>query len=79
VPNISFRRSLEGVLRRGRTAQTDPFLPQHDIRTVVSMKLGGIKNGALLDLIEREGFDVFLTGDKNMKTNSGLTDAPSRC
>lgn len=31
------------------------------------MQWGGIKNGALLDLIEREGFDVFLTGDKNME------------
>ena len=30
------------------------------------MQWGGIKNGALLTLIEREGFDVFLTGDKNM-------------
>jgi hypothetical protein len=76
VPNISFRRSLEGVLRRGRTAQTDPFLPQHDIRTVVSMKLGGIKNGALLDLIEREGFDVFLTGDKNMENQQRLDGRP---
>jgi hypothetical protein len=41
-------------------------LPRHEIQTVVSMQWGGIKNGALLKLIEREGFDVFLTGDKNM-------------
>ena len=41
------------------------FLPQHDIHTVVSMEWGGVKNGALLMLIEREGFQVFLTGDKN--------------
>jgi hypothetical protein len=41
-------------------------LPQHDIQTVVSMKWGGIKNGALLTLIERERFQALLTGDKNM-------------
>jgi putative NIF3 family GTP cyclohydrolase 1 type 2 len=28
------------------------------------MKWGGLKNGALLELIERERFDIFLTGDK---------------
>jgi hypothetical protein len=42
-------------------------LPRHEIHTVVSMQWGGIKNGALLTLIERERFDVFLTGDKNME------------
>ena len=36
------------------------------------MKWGGIKNGALLELIELEGFDVFLTGDKNMPNQQRL-------
>ena len=36
--------------------------------------MGGIKNGALLALIEREGFQVFLTGDKNMETQQRLED-----
>jgi hypothetical protein len=36
-----------------------PFLPGHDIHTVVSMKWGGIKNGALLDLIDQADFEVF--------------------
>ncbi len=44
-----------------------PFLPQHEIHTVVSMEWGGVQNGALLMLIEREGFQIFLTGDKNME------------
>jgi hypothetical protein len=43
------------------------FLPRHETHTVVSTQWGGIKNGALLKLIDREGFDVFLTGDKNME------------
>ena len=47
-------------------------LPQHDIHTVVGMQWGGIKNGALLELIEREGLNVFLTGDKNMEYQQRL-------
>jgi len=51
-------------------------LPQHDIHTVVSMQWGGIKNGVLLKLIEREGFQVFLTGDKNMANQQRLEGRP---
>jgi predicted nuclease of predicted toxin-antitoxin system len=51
-------------------------LPQHEIHTVVSMKWGGIKNGALLALIERERFNVFLTGDKNMENQQRLEGRP---
>jgi len=40
------------------------------------MQWGGIKNGALLQLIEREGFDVFLTGDKNMENQQQLEGRP---
>ena len=48
------------------------FLPGHEIQTVVSMGWGGIKNGELLGLIAREGFSVFLTGDKNMPNQQQL-------
>ena len=51
-------------------------LPGHEIHTVVSMKWGGIENGALLYLIERERFDVFLTGDKNMDNQQRLEGRP---
>jgi hypothetical protein len=51
-------------------------LPQHEIHTVVSMRWGAVKNGALLPLIEREGFDVFLTGDKNMESQQRLEGLP---
>jgi predicted nuclease of predicted toxin-antitoxin system len=51
-------------------------LPQHEIHTVVSMQWGGIKNGDLLTLIERERFDVFLTGDKNMDKQQRLEGRP---
>lgn len=52
------------------------FLPQHDIHTVVSMQWGGIKNGELLLLIEREAFDIFLTGDKNLEKQQQLEGRP---
>ncbi len=51
-------------------------LPSYDISTVVSMQWGGIKNGALLALIEREGFNVFFTGDKNMQNQQSLAGRP---
>ena len=40
------------------------------------MHWGGVKNGALLKLIEHEGFEVFLTGDKNMEKQQSLEDLP---
>ncbi len=45
-------------------------LPQHEIQTVVSIQWGGIKNGALLKLIEREGFNVFLPVTRTWKASS---------
>jgi predicted nuclease of predicted toxin-antitoxin system len=51
-------------------------LPQHEIHTVVSMEWGGIKNGALLTLMESERFNVFLTGDKNMDKQQRLEGRP---
>lgn len=40
------------------------------------MNWGGIKNGELLTLIERDNFDVFLTGDKNMDKQQRLGGRP---
>ena len=51
-------------------------LPHHEIHTVVSMQWGGIKNGELLTMVERERFDVFLTGDKNMDKQQRLEGRP---
>ena len=52
------------------------FLSRHEIYTIAGKQWGGIKNGALLKLIEHEGFDVFLTGDKNMEKQQRLQDRP---
>jgi hypothetical protein len=53
-------------------------LPRNEIQTVASMKWGGVKNGELLKLIEREGFHVLLTRDKNMENQQRLEGLPLR-
>lgn len=62
---VLFDEDVPGKLAR--------LLPLHEIHTVVTMRWGGIKNGALLELIGEERFDVFLTGDKNMENQQRLT------
>jgi len=54
------------------------FLPSHEVHTVASMAWGGIKNGALLTLIESQAFHIFVTGDKNMPYQQDWLVAPSR-
>jgi hypothetical protein len=44
----------------------------HEVHTVAGLRWGGIKNGALLTLVERERFDILLTGDKNMQSQQKL-------
>jgi predicted nuclease of predicted toxin-antitoxin system len=65
---VLFDEDVPGKLTR--------FLSGHEIHTVVSMQWGGVKNGVLLELIERERFDVFLTGDKNMDQQQRLEGRP---
>jgi hypothetical protein len=48
-------------------------LTGHYCVSVQKMGWGGIKNGALLELAEEE-FDVFLTGDRNLAFQQGVTN-----
>lgn len=65
---VLFDEDVPGKLARS--------LAPHEVHTVVSLEWGGITNGALLKLIERERFDVFLTGDKNMDKQQRLEGRP---
>jgi hypothetical protein len=65
---VPFDEDVPGKLAR--------LLPEHEIHTVVSMAWGGVKNGELLALIERERFEIFLTGDKNMDKQQRLEGRP---
>jgi predicted nuclease of predicted toxin-antitoxin system len=44
----------------------------HDISTVQEMGWAGVKNGALLSLIQDAGFEVFLTIDGSLKYQQNL-------
>ena len=44
-------------------------LPGHDVRTIRDMGWAGRKNGELLGLMARVGFEVLLTVDQNLPTN----------
>ena len=45
----------------------------HDIRTVHEMNWSGLKNGDLLNLLVVNKFDIFITGDKNIKFQQNIT------
>jgi predicted nuclease of predicted toxin-antitoxin system len=48
------------------------LLGAHEVYTVDYMNWAGLKNGELLSVAEAEGFDVFLTGDKNLAYQQNL-------
>jgi predicted nuclease of predicted toxin-antitoxin system len=45
----------------------------HDCRTVPEAMLAGKKNGELLAIAERQGFEIFLTMDKGLEYEQNLT------
>ena len=47
------------------------WLPNHDVRTIVEIGWGGIKNGRLLQLMAGQT-DLFITADKNLKFQQNL-------
>jgi hypothetical protein len=48
------------------------LLPGHTCRTVPEEGLAGKKNGELLTLAEKSGFDVFLTLDRGLEYEQNL-------
>ncbi len=47
-------------------------LPGHEVRTVQELGWAGTKNGALLRRAEAEGFEVFVTVDRNLEYQQHL-------
>lgn len=47
-------------------------LPGHDVTTAQRMGWGLLKNGELLAAAEADGFDLLLTGDKNLSYQQNL-------
>lgn len=50
-------------------------LPNHDVKTVVEMGWGGVKNGNLLALAASD-FDAFVTVDKNLPYQQDISSLP---
>ena len=48
------------------------LLGAHDVYTVDYMGWAGLRNGELLRIAEANGFEVFLTGDKNVAYQQNL-------
>lgn len=48
------------------------MLPGHDCRTVPEEGFAGKKNGELLSLAEKSGFEVFLTLDRGLEYEQNL-------
>lgn len=48
-------------------------LPGHDVASVAKMGWSGVKNGRLLTLAVGSGFEVFLTGDRNLTFQQNLS------
>ena len=51
-------------------------LPRHKVDSAASMGWSGIKNGEPLKLVSANGFDVFLTGDKNLQFQNVINGKP---
>ena len=65
------------ILDEGVPQPLSRSLEKHDVATVSSEGWASIKNGKLLALIEEAGFNVFITGDKNMQhQQEGLDRRP---
>jgi len=48
-------------------------LADHEVTTAQRMGWSGISNGDLLDKAEREGFQVFILADKNLRYQQNLS------
>jgi predicted nuclease of predicted toxin-antitoxin system len=47
-------------------------LSNHDVETCQERGWSEVENGALLELAEREGFDVFVTTDQDLRYQQNL-------
>ena len=52
--------------------QLAPYFVGHDVRTTQEQGWAGLKNGALLRQALSAGFEVLVTGDKNLECQQNL-------
>ena len=60
------------LLDQGTPVPIRRFLTQHTVRTATEQGWATLANGELLTAAEAEGFDVFVTTDKNLPFQQNL-------
>ena len=55
--------------------QLVPYIAGHDVRTTQEQGWAGKKNGELLKVALAAGFEVLVTGDKNLEFQQNLKDS----
>jgi hypothetical protein len=53
--------------------QVSRSLTSHDVQSVAEKGWLGLSNGDLLEAAEKEGFDLFIVADKNMRYQQDLS------
>lgn len=72
-PNRSLSANFnETAAERVSSAKTQDHLPGHECHTVPEAGWAGKKNGELLLLAEKSGFEIFLTLDRGMEYEQKL-------
>ena len=61
---------------QGTPAPLRTLLSLHQIETAYERGWGQLTNGDLLSAVEREGFEVFVTTDKNLVSQQNLARLP---
>ena len=61
------------LLDQGTPAPVARYLPTHTVRTAHQQGGATLGNGKLLTVAETEGFDVFVTTDKNLRYQQNLS------
>ena len=48
------------------------YLPEHDVSTVTYQGWNTLKDGAVLDLAEQNGFQILITADRNLEYQQNI-------
>ena len=67
---------LKTFLDEGVPEGLEQYLAGHEVSTVKRESWNSIKNGKLLDLIEKSGFKALITNDKRMEREQQLKHRP---
>ena len=64
---------MQVLFDQGTPVPLRRYLPAHSVSTVFEKEWSTMQNGELLRVAEREGFEVLVTTDQNLKYQQNLT------